>query len=146
VSNSAGLTIRAMVCLSFIILIQLEMSAIFLFAFTTTLQGRTPASTSIRNRPNKVTSVVLIRHCRHSVSCKGSPLQYPAHGLSSPSSPSSVRLHPLKLVSLPSRSSSQGSCIYAFATWSTKTGVSAVRRRQLPALQWILAIVPRGRS
>jgi len=35
------------------------MAAIFCFAFTTTLQGCTPASTSIHNRPNRVTTVIL---------------------------------------------------------------------------------------
>jgi len=35
------------------------MAAIFCFAFTTTLQGHTPTSTSIHNRPNRVTTVIL---------------------------------------------------------------------------------------
>ena len=46
-------------------------AATFCVVFTTTLHGGTPTSMRIRKLPNIV----------FSVSCKGSPLQYPAHSL-----------------------------------------------------------------
>ena len=48
-----------------------RVAATFCFVFTATLHGGTPASMRIRKLPNIVPSV----------SCKGSPLQYPAHNL-----------------------------------------------------------------
>ena len=124
------------------------MSAIFGFVFTTTLQGRTPASTAFATCLIKCPlSFVPGRH--YSASCKGSPLQYSDHNLRGCHSPhlhghrSSVEHEP-GLVSPSSRSSAQASRTYAFATWRMKEVVGAVHGSQFPTLQWMPAIVPRA--
>ena len=93
----------------------------------------------------------FVPHCRHSVPCKGSPLQYLNDGLRG-SHPSHPRLrcpsvvHRLGLVSPSSRSSVQASYISAFATWRMKEVISAVRWRQSPPLQCTPAVVSRART
>jgi len=95
--------------------------------------------------------VSFIPRWQHSVSCKGSPLQNPVHGpvvVTRVSVPQAnfKEVHALVLILALLSKLSTDSVYIRLATRRMKEVVSAVHCSQVPTLQWIPAVLPRGRS
>jgi len=121
-------------------------------SFTTTLQGRTSASTSIRNLPHEVSSVVRTAPTAL-VACKRPPPQCPDGNLRVRHSShpylhrrSNVEVHLLADSPHSPRSSTQGSRISDFPARRMKEVVSAVHCDYFLLCSGCMAAVPPQRS